>query len=149
MAAAEAKLSKALAAAPNLAPAHFLMGQVLCATNRAARGIEEYERALAIDPNLAVARGAMGLAHIFLGHAEETEAHVLEALRLSPGDTAIWAWFLHVGGAKAPLGKDEEALHWLNKSIDANRNVFLAFFLLSAGRPSPRERWAYLTQFTS
>jgi hypothetical protein len=87
----------------------------------------------------------MGLAHIFLGHAEETEAHVLEALRLSPGDTAIWAWFLHVGGAKAPLGKDEEALHWLNKSIDANRNVSLAFFLLSAGRPSPRERWAYLT----
>jgi TolB-like protein/class 3 adenylate cyclase len=131
MAAAEAKLSKALAAAPNLAPAHFLMGQVLCATNRAARGIEEYERALALDPNLAMARGAMGLAHIFLGHAEETEAHVLEALRLSPRDTATWAWFLHVGGAKALLGKDEEALHWLKKSIDANRNIPLAFFLLA------------------
>jgi hypothetical protein len=44
MAAAEAKLSKALAAAPNNPRAHYQMGQVLCATNRAARGIEEFER---------------------------------------------------------------------------------------------------------
>ena len=36
-----------------------------------------------------------------------------------------------MGGAKAFLGKDQEALHWLKKSIDANRNVHLAFFLLA------------------
>jgi TolB-like protein/class 3 adenylate cyclase len=132
MAAAEAKLSKALAAAPNNPRAHLYMGQVLCATNRAARGIEEYERALALDPNLALARGSMGLAHVFIGRAEETETHVREAMRLSPRDTNLPAWLLHVGGAKAYLGEYEAAAGWLRKSIEANRNTFWAYFLLAS-----------------
>ena len=132
MAAAEAKLSKALAAAPNNPRAHLYMGQVLCATNRAARGIEEYERALALDPNLALARGAMGLAHVFIGRAGETEAQVREAMRLSPRDTNLPAWLLHVGGAKAYLGEYEAAAGWLRKSIDANRNTFWAYFVLAS-----------------
>ena len=86
------------------------MGQVPVATHRAQRGIEEYERALALDPSLAAARGAMGLAHVYIGRAEETEAHVLEALRLSPRDTVISTWFLHVGSAKAFLGEYEAAV---------------------------------------
>jgi TolB-like protein/class 3 adenylate cyclase len=132
MAAAEMKLSQALAAAPNHAVAHWAMGGVLCATNRAARGIDEFQRALAIDPNFALARGAMAMAHIFIGRAEETEGHVLEALRLSPRDAVIYLWFLHVGGAKACLGEYETAVAWLRKSIDANRNNPLAFFFLAA-----------------
>jgi tetratricopeptide (TPR) repeat protein len=81
---AETRLVKALALAPNCAPAHATMGGLLINTNRAQRGIEEFERALALDPNLARARAGIGLAHVFIGRAEETEAHVLEALRLSP-----------------------------------------------------------------
>jgi tetratricopeptide (TPR) repeat protein len=73
MAAAERNLSKALIHAPNHPRAHYGMGLVLCATNRVSRGIEELERALEIDPNLAIARGYMGLAHAFIGRAEETE----------------------------------------------------------------------------
>jgi TolB-like protein/Tfp pilus assembly protein PilF len=131
-AAAETKCSKALAAAPHHARAHWVMGLVLCRTNRASRGMEELERALAIDPNLAGARASVGFACIFDGRAEETEAHVLEALRLSPRDTFISRWFLHAGGAKACLGKHEDALPWLRKSIDANRNTPWAFFYLAA-----------------
>jgi tetratricopeptide (TPR) repeat protein len=108
------------------------MGMVLCQTNRAARGIEELERALAIDPNLVIARGYMGLAHTFIGRAEETEAHVLEALRLSPRDTDAYLWFNFVGFAKMCLGKYDEAMPWLRKSIDANRNTPWAFFDLAA-----------------
>jgi tetratricopeptide (TPR) repeat protein len=79
-------------------------------------------RALEIDPNLAIARGYMGLARVFIGRAEETEAHVLEALRLSPRDVYAYLWFFNVGFAKACLGRCDEALPWLQKSIDANRN---------------------------
>jgi TolB-like protein len=132
MAAAETALSKALAAAPHHARAHCLMGMVLCSTNRASRGIDELERALAIDPNLAIARGFMGLAHVFIGRADETEAHVLEALRLSPRDAFVYLWFLNVGYAKMCLGQYEEALLWLRKSIDANRNNPWAFLDLAA-----------------
>jgi TolB-like protein/class 3 adenylate cyclase len=132
MAAVEMKLSQALAAAPNQTPAHATMGYLLSATNRAARGIEELERALAIDPNLVTARAGMGFAHVFIGRAEETEAHVKEALRLSPRDARIFGWFNHVGLAKVCLGEYEAAAAWFKKSIDANRNNPWVFFQLAA-----------------
>jgi cytochrome c-type biogenesis protein CcmH/NrfG len=56
LAEADARLTKALAAAPNNAYAHLFMGVVLRATNRAQRSVEALERALAIDPNLGGAR---------------------------------------------------------------------------------------------
>jgi TolB-like protein len=131
-AAAEAKLSKALAAAPNNARAHLYMGQVLVATNRATRAIDEFARSLALDPNLAATRHGMGMTHAFGGRAEEAEAHVLEALRLSPRDIGITSWFLLAGSAKALLGEYEAAVGWLRKSIDANRNNPWTYFYLAA-----------------
>jgi len=129
---AEADLAKCLAAAPNHSPAHYGMGMALVATNRSLRGMEELERALAIDPNLARARAFLGLAHLYVGRAEETEGHVIEALRLSPRDPLIHLWFMFAGFAKTLLGKWEEALPWLRKSIDANPNNPWADFYLSA-----------------
>ena len=128
----EARLAKALAAEPNNAYAHLLMGVVLRATYRAQRSIEELERALAIDPNLAAARAVMGFSLACMGRAQDAEAHVLEALRLNPSDAMISEWFLIAGSAKALLGEFAEAANWFRKSIDANRNRPLAFFLLAA-----------------
>ena len=55
-------------------------------TNRAAQGIAECERALALDPNFADAHAIIGLAKIVIGRFEETEAHVQEAIpSQSPG----------------------------------------------------------------
>jgi tetratricopeptide (TPR) repeat protein len=132
LAEAEARLTKALAAAPNNAYAHLLMGIVLRATYQAHRGIQELGRALAIDPNLARAKALMGFALACTGRAQETEAHVLEALRLSPRDAMIPEWFLIAGSAKGLLGEFGEAASWLRKSINANRNRALTFFLLAA-----------------
>jgi TolB-like protein/class 3 adenylate cyclase/Tfp pilus assembly protein PilF len=129
---AEMKITKALAAAPELARAHYVMGWVLCATNRVERGMEELERALASDANLAVAHAAKGWAKIESGRAEEAEVHILEALRLSPRDTTAYLWFYFLGRAKAYLGQFGEAAPWLRKSIDANRNWPWDFFFLAA-----------------
>jgi TolB-like protein/Flp pilus assembly protein TadD len=132
LAEAEASLTKALARAPNHAGAHHEMGVLLRATNRAQRAIEEQERALAIDPNMAVARAQMGVTQMVLGRAEETEAYVLEAIRLSPRDPMMYLFLYFVGMAKAYLGEYTQALPWLRKSIDANRNFPLTFFHLAA-----------------
>ena len=86
-AAAEATLTKVLSLAPNHALAQYLLGGVHILTNRAAEGIAKCEHALALDRNLAAAHSLIGLAKYFTGRAEETESHVLEALRLSPRDT--------------------------------------------------------------
>lgn len=135
-AAAEATLTKALTLAPNHALAHRAMGTLLGETYRAERGIEELDRALAIDPNMAMAHGNKGLAKVYIGRAEETEAHVQEALRLSPRDTFVWFWLFFAGMAQSYLGGDEAATWRLRKSIDVNRNNFLGLFL-SCRQPRP------------
>ena len=81
-AAAEAKLTKALSSVPDHARGHRLLGYVEILTKRAMQGIAECERALELDRNLASAHAFIGLGKIFVGRAEETEAHVGEALRL-------------------------------------------------------------------
>ena len=91
-AAAEAAATEALSLAPDHALAHLSFGMVLGFTNRAAQGIAEYERALALDRNLAGAHALIGQNKLFIGRAEETEAHVLEALRLSPRDPWAYIW---------------------------------------------------------
>jgi TolB-like protein/Tfp pilus assembly protein PilF len=133
-AAAEATLTKVLSLAPNHAVAQSLLGAVYIWTNRAAEGITKCEHALALDRNLASAHTNIGTAKYFTGRAEETESHVLEALRLSPRDTYAYAWMNTAGFAKLSLGRDEEAAVWLLRSIDANRNLPSAHFFLAAAQ---------------
>jgi Tfp pilus assembly protein PilF len=65
LAAAKATLTKALLLAPNNAVAHQHMGTVLTQTKRATQGIAEFERSLALNPNLAQLRAEIGLAKMF------------------------------------------------------------------------------------
>src|SRR5262245_13749066 len=130
--AAEAAVAKALSLAPNHPQAHNVMGLVQIYSNRAAQGIAECERALALDRNLAGAHGGVGTAKFFLGRGGETEAHVEQALRLSPRDTLVYIWNLFVGLAKFWQGADAEAIVWLRRSLEANRNHPIAPFYLAA-----------------
>jgi TolB-like protein/Flp pilus assembly protein TadD len=139
LATAEATLTKVLFLTPNHAMAHAYLGAVLTATNHAAQGIAECERALVLDRNLSTAHAAIGNAKMAIGRAEESEGHVLESLRLSPHDTYAYLWMTVAGAAKHLLGRDEEAVAWLRRSIEANRNfrnthLFLAAALAQLGR---------------
>jgi len=130
-AAAEAILTRVLSLAPEYALAHQMLGVLQIHTNRAAQGIDECERALALDRNLAAAHGFIGLAKIFIGHSEETEAHVLEALRLSPRDIIAHVWIAFAGIAKCYLGRDDEAVVQLRRAIGINTNFPVAHFCLA------------------
>jgi TolB-like protein/class 3 adenylate cyclase len=131
-AAAEAKLTKALSSVPDHALGHLLLGHVEILTKRAAEGIAKCEHALELDRNLAFAHFDIGLAKVFMGLAEETEAHVVEALRLSPRDTLAYVWMHIAGMAKNQLGSWEQAVAWFRRSIEANRNYPAACFNLAA-----------------
>ena len=75
---------------------------------------------------------ARGLAKFLVGRAAETEGHILEALRLSPRDIFAYMWMYCVGRAKIQLGADVEAVDWLRRSIEANRNFPYTHFALAA-----------------
>ena len=129
---AETASIKALSIAPNHAVAHMALAVVQMFTNRAAQGIAECERALALDRNLATAHAFIGLAKYALGRAEETEAHILEALRISPRDILAYQWMMFAGIAKVLLNSDADAVAWFRRCLEANRNFPLAHFFLAA-----------------
>ena len=130
--AAEAKLTKALSSVPDHAHGHMFLGLAEILTRRAAHGIARCEHALALDRNLALAHAFIGFGKIFIGRAEETEAHVGEALHLSPRDTTAFTWMTFVGMAKNRLGSYEQAVAWCRRAIEANGNYPLPNFELAA-----------------
>src|SRR6266404_6076729 len=132
LAAAEANAIRALSLDPDQALAHRILGTVFNVTNRAAQAIAECEQALALDRNLAYAHASIGMAKYYLGRAAETEGHINEAFRLSPRDIFAHRWMQFVGVAKIHLGADAEAIAWLRRSVEANRNSPFTHFLLAA-----------------
>jgi Flp pilus assembly protein TadD len=61
-----------------------------------------------------------------------TEAHVAEALRLSPRDTLAYTWMTNAGVAKNALGSYEQAVAWCRRAIEANRNYAHPHFVLGS-----------------
>ena len=137
LAVAEAKLTKALSSVPDHARAHLYLGYVDILTKRAAEGIAECEHALALDRNLAEAHSFIGLGKFFVGRAEETEAHIAEALRLSPRDTLAYRWMADCGHSEKParqLGAGSRVV----SAVDRGQPKYLRDCLFSLGR-RPRE----------
>jgi TolB-like protein len=130
---AETAVIKALSLAPNHALAHNILGYLYLFTNRVAQGIAECERALELDGNLADAHALVGVGKYFIGRGAETEAHVQEAFRRSPRDSYAYRWLMYVGVAKLWRAADAEAVAWLRRSVEANRNFPLTHFYLAVG----------------
>ena len=120
---------------------------MLVNSNRGAEGIAELERTLALDPNLAQAQARMGFAMAVNGRAGETEAHIKEALRLSPRDPFAFQWVAYGAFAKLLSGADEEAVALYHRSIELYRNypishLYLAAALQLLGRPEEARKEA-------
>jgi len=131
-AAAEAIATNALSLAPNHPSAHLALGSALMMTKRMAQAIAEFEHVLELDRNSALAHSLTGFVKLLLGRFAETESHVNEALRLSPRDSLAHTWFIWVGLAKVMLDVDAQAVAWLRRGIEANRNYSVAHFQLAA-----------------
>lgn len=131
-AAAESISMRAVSLAPNHAYAHLVLGCAQNCTNRAVQGIAEFQRALALDRNLAEAHAQIGSAKLNMGCGAETEAHIKEAFRLSPRDVFAHRWLMIIGFAKLQVDADAEAVGCFRRSIEANRNDVNAHYGLTA-----------------
>jgi TolB-like protein/class 3 adenylate cyclase/Flp pilus assembly protein TadD len=139
LSAAETALAKALAMSPNHALAHATLGAVQIVTDRVLQGIAECQRALELDHNLAAAHALIGHAKHHLGRSAETEAHVNDAVRLSPRDAFLPWWINWVGFSKFALEDYVAAASCFQRSIEVNRNnsyghLGLATTLVQLGR---------------
>ena len=112
--------------------AHYCLGLVLLFSRRAEQAIAELEQALALDPNLAFAHAQIGFAKCVLGRPEETEAHVMEAMRLSPHDIGAYIWCDFIGIAKILLGQERPPSPGAQSPSRSNRSYPIAHFHYAA-----------------
>jgi TolB-like protein len=128
----EVAITKALVFAPSNALAHFVHATFLHVSGAPARSLRELELAITLDRNLAWAHADAGFMKVLLGRAEEAEADLLNAIRLSPRDPALDRWHGLLGIADLFLGRLEPALDRLRKSVEMNPNLALTQFFLAA-----------------
>lgn len=115
---AENAVGQVLSRFPSDATAHFVRGEIQRASGRNVEAaIGEYEAAIAINPSLAPAHGALGAAKIRVGRSAETFAPLQMAIQLSPRDPLLSTWYFYTGHAHLHLGQYEEALDWCGRSI--------------------------------
>ncbi len=113
---AEGLLERAVAAAPASAWPHYVKGQLLRAQGRCDDAIPEYEAAIALDRNSAPSYGWLGWCKFLAGEVDKTIALEQHAIRLSPQDRAIAAWYGRIGMVHLLEGRNPEAILWLEKA---------------------------------
>jgi TolB-like protein/Tfp pilus assembly protein PilF len=131
IAAADRVVSRALMVAPDSAAVRFSRGTVLFAMRVPDQALREFDFAISLDRNFAKAHVYTGLMNIYLGRAEETEAHVARAIRLSPRDPFLSQWHFIGGLADLYLGKNIRAVNDLRQSVQLNPNWHISHFVLA------------------
>ena len=131
-------VEKALSMDPDLAEAHLARGRLLWTpANHFPHGqvIQEYRRALALNPNLDEARNQLGLVYGHVGLFDEASQELEKAVAINPSNTPAR---LRVGATLLLQGKYEQALTAL-RSVPTEVNPTLVGYqiptaLLHLGR---------------
>jgi DNA-binding winged helix-turn-helix (wHTH) protein/tetratricopeptide (TPR) repeat protein len=121
LARAEEAINKAIKLEPKSSGALLTRGGVLRARGDFQQAIAAFEEALKLNPNFANAHAELGLTMIDVGKPEKTAGHVQKALDINPDDFARYIWFSWAGLAALYMDQPGEALKWLRRSHEANR----------------------------
>ena len=85
-----------------------------CQTDDAVR---EYQRAIDLNPNFAIAYGYLGWALVFDGRSEAAINYFREALRMSPHDPLKAFFYSGTGVAHYYAGRYDTAIEWARRAI--------------------------------
>jgi tetratricopeptide (TPR) repeat protein len=128
----ERVVNRALAVKPDDALAIYFQGYVL---KRLRANLDQalvaFERAIAIDANLAVAHNYVGQLKVFLGRANEAAEHTLKAIQLSPRDPQLAEWYYQVALTYIHLQRYNEAVEWARRAVQVNPNLRYPYRVLA------------------
>lgn len=105
--------------------AHLALGFVAFVKRRTDEATEEFERALALNPNFAAAHGYLGWALAFDGRLEQAIAHLDLAIRMSPNDPQNAIFNTGFAVAHYLSGRYAEAVVFARKALQ-QRSGFTA-----------------------
>lgn len=129
---ANATLERALRAKPNSIPVIEATCRFLSATNHFVESLVTCAKALSFDPWNGSALYLIGLGQIFLGRFDDALATFQQADRYDTPPASRWTWLLGAGMANVMMGRDEEALPWLQRSIAITPATGRSHLLLAA-----------------
>ncbi|HTM38554.1 MAG TPA: tetratricopeptide repeat protein [Terriglobales bacterium] len=101
---------EALAATPDDPQLQFKLAVALSKTGDTAGERAALEKAVAIDPNLAVAQNQLGLLSSQAGDATAAEQHFRQALRAMPDFTEAWVNLAAILGLQSRFKEADEAV---------------------------------------
>ena len=113
----EAMLQQTLRAKPNHIPALEAYCRFLNATNQFRASLVACAKALSLDPWNGIALYHVGLAQVQTGRFEDALATFMQADRFDTPQVSRWTWKIGAGWANMLMGRAEEAVPWLLKSI--------------------------------
>jgi adenylate cyclase len=105
---------------------------VLCAQGRATEAVPILERTLEETPNNAGSYSNMAFALLHAGKEQRAIDLLRKAIRLSPQDPFIDLFYLNLGLANLRLGHINEAIEWLQRSVNRNPSLDFAYLMLAS-----------------
>jgi adenylate cyclase len=125
-------VDRVLSVFPDDAMAQFVKGEIQRAKGRNVEvAVSAYETAIALNPSLAPAYGALGGAKIRVGRSAEAFVPLQMAIKLSPRDPLLNTWYFYICHAHSHLGQYDLAIEWCRQSI-AVKPFWIAYADLAA-----------------
>jgi TolB-like protein len=129
---AEDTIGRVLSVSPSDAMAHFVKGEIQRAKGRHIEtAVDDYETAIALNPSLAPAYGALGGAKIRAGRSAEAFEPLEKAIQLSPRDPLLNTWYFYICHAHTHLAQYKATVDWCLRSI-AVKPFWIAYADLAA-----------------
>lgn len=128
----QAMLERALRAKPTYIPVLEGYCRFLSATNRFIESLVACARTLSFNPWDGSAIYLVGLDQIFLGRFEDALATFKQADQYNTPTVGRWTWTLGAGLSNVLLGRDEDALPWLQRSLAITQGTGRTHLLMVA-----------------
>jgi TolB-like protein/class 3 adenylate cyclase/Flp pilus assembly protein TadD len=97
--------------------AHLALGYVAYTRRRTEEAVEEFQRALDLNPNFAAAYGYLGCALAMDGQSDRAIENITQALRMSPHDPQNAMFNAHLAAAHYLAGRYTEAVGFSRKAL--------------------------------
>jgi class 3 adenylate cyclase/TolB-like protein len=136
---ADELVSSALAIDRNFYWAHYVKAFVLVFQKRFEEAIAEAEQTLALSPSFVGCYEVLCEANNFLGRPEKGIEYADKAIRLSPRDPLLAAFYAEKAWALLMLQRDDQAIEWTRRSLamvpeNSIQQALLASALALTGR---------------
>jgi TolB-like protein/class 3 adenylate cyclase/tetratricopeptide (TPR) repeat protein len=97
--------------------AYFALGYVAYTMRRTDKAIEEFQRAIDLNPNFAAAHSYLSLALALAGQSDQAITHAEQAIRMSPHDPQNAICFTALAAAHYQAGRYGEAVSFGRKAL--------------------------------